>query len=444
MSEIANFIFEGREETLRIINSGGDLVEYLTRKNPLICPLFDAEVSRGVLLGEGSNGAAYQVRIQGMGEKDYVVKRTQENYDRNILTFGLPDGHQLTLEQIARQLLSRKIITNVRQFIEDNGGNGEKLFKEEARVIVIKKELEGVFTKEIKKYKRFDEKGLTVVPIGSTVCDMGSLCEFSISLLCGELYRKGISANFFDAFSFVSCDNNKNTIANYIFMEKIDGDMRNIKKCLFEDMDVFPNEYQLLVQKVSLVQIIHAIAVYQKEYQIVHNDLHTGNIFFEFIKQDTIYMEQNLGEADWFHYRVGGVDLYLPWIPFLVKIGDFGLSTKYSEPMIVASTTVLEDGFDPDTPWMPNWFSTSYDALLIIYEFFISQKQKFTEDILEFVTGGKLGSGYNPDNHRPLAEFISERDEAGITPQSILMNKDLMGEFMVRPSTGIIATLGII
>ena len=70
-----SFEFQGRDETIKIIDTGGNLVEYLTTQSAE-CPLFEADSIKLVKkLGEGQAGApAWLINVPGAGRREYVAK----------------------------------------------------------------------------------------------------------------------------------------------------------------------------------------------------------------------------------------------------------------------------------------------------------------------------------------------------------------------------------
>jgi len=156
-------------------------------------------------------------------------------------------------------------------------------------------------------------------------------------------------------------------------MDKIDGELRKNKKCVIKkNKKCLPLSHLGLPKAGDFnlinglyIQLIFAIAMYQDKLKLSHNDLHASNMFIEFVTKKTIYNNQTLHDADWYHYHCKGYDLYFPAIPIIMKIGDYGLSVKYSEP-IVGDKSVFEDGLDQNDgngPWIPNTFMPSYDCL---------------------------------------------------------------------------------
>ena len=447
----AKLTFQGRGETIKILDTGKSIVNYLASQKSE-CPLIGSEIELVEKLGKGNFGAVFLVKIKGMGPKKYAAKKT--THDLYKFEYGAYDHVEKSLEDIATDMSDDEGISK-EIFILINGGDpkrivkpGEFLFNTTFAKICL--------TDKVKTYKRFDGQGETIVPIGSYLCEQISYSEYVIGLLCGDLYRSGISANFFDIFGFTTCPDTKNeTVDQYVFMDKIDGSIRSIKDCVFEvwasHSEKYPEKFPEIIPTVLFIQVLHAIAVYQEIYQISHNDLHDDNIFIELIKKDTVYNSQNLYEADWFHYKLGKVDLYLPWIPLIVKIGDFGLSVKYSTP-IVGDLEVFKDGYDQNDgkgKWIPNWFSPSYDML---YMSQIFQGNNFDNEFIKKVFMKILGVdkedmidkrkffSYNA-YMRPDMRFISQRDKE-VSPAKILSDENLLGEFMVRPTEGKIVTLG--
>jgi len=294
------------------------------------------------------------------------------------------------------------------------------------------------------------------------VCSDIQYSEYIIGVLCGDLYRRGISANFFDVFGFATCPEKSLVyldVAQYVFMERIDKPARKIRKCIFEKSAQFPDKFRKVIPTVLLIQIIHAIATYQSAYQIQHNDLHDDNVFVEFIRPGTVFAGQNLDDADWFHYKIGDVDLYLPWVPLIAKIGDFGLSVKYSEPIVgdKSSLTYGYDQGDGDGPWVPNWFSVSSDMLFITRIFYKNNpKNTFIKNLMARMLGMKMKNpkpvsvdkvvrlSYRAGGGtRPKMDVLGRRDK-DTSPVKILTDESLLGEYMVPPTEGKIVTLGVI
>ena len=458
MTTEAQFKFHGRDEVLQIFDTGGDLVGFLGAQTAE-CPLIGSEIQLVEKLGKGEFGAVFLLKIKGMGSKEYVAKKM----DLTVYEFE-PQQEGLTitttLEKFA-EMIQKKYNISAKIFIFLNGAPTDIVGPN--TLIYWPNFAHRCLTKTDKTYRRFAGNGNTVVPAGSYLCDDVQYSEYVIGVLCGNLYRKTISINFLDVFGFATCFRVTKPYgmeaSQYVFMERIDRSSRALRPCIFEKMDKFPEKFQKVIPNVLLIQILHAIATYQNVYQLQHNDLHDDNIFIEFIRPETTFNGQNLSEADWFHYRINKVDLYLPWVPLIAKIGDFGLSVKYSERLI-GDRAIFRNGYDQhdgNGPWIPNWYSLCYDMLFITRTFYENNKDNIfirsllakmiglwtkvpSIPVIDFVINViyKIGEGTRP------TMSDTSRFDSKTSPAKILTDKSLLGEFMKRPQEGKIVTLGTI
>jgi len=462
MAERISFEFHGREEALEIVNTGGQLVKYLTTQNA-VCPLIGSKIKLAEHLGRGVQGDVFLIEFEGMGEKEYVVKVLNHTLSKE--TFFIPI--KKSLREIAKAI-SKLDDVFIETIIAVNGNKPEKEYERGEYSFNIPDYARPCRTKSIRYYenlkygkgkgKRREE---IIIPKGSYLCQETEYSEYIIGILCGDLYRKRISVNFIDFFSFASCPvkNEPDVIRNYVFMQKISGSFTSFKSCIIKK-DTEEKYYNPEILNVLYIQILHAISVYQRQYKLSHNDLHTENIFIELIKKGTKYDEQELSDADWFHYHIDGVDIYLPYVPMLVKIGDFGLSFKFSEPMI-GDEYVIEDGYDQDDgvgAVVPNWYAPSYDSVYMTRYIYVDNTDN---DFLRKIMGWII----DPDEREPKKSWINkkaaERFEgmdgtrpalrmlsgefgkfAHATAENILKNKNLMGKYLEVPTSGKIVTLG--
>jgi len=174
--------------------------------------------------------------------------------------------------------------------------------------------------------------------------------EYMISLICSNLYTEGDSIHFVpvERNSFSTCltvekkqkrrqkrsSNNPPVISiqEFFIMDRIEGypikDKPLRESVPYKDVDV------------CLIQVLHSIAVYQQK-QISHNDLHGENILIEQILLNTKWDNQELINYAYFQYELENKEsLYTPFVPFLIKIIDFGLSCKYSAPCVYNSKII--------------------------------------------------------------------------------------------------------
>ena len=81
-----------------------------------------------------------------------------------------------------------------------------------------------------------------------------------------------------------------------------------------------------------LFQICFGLAVAQKKYQFVHNDLHSSNIMFSKTKQEFLY------------YKISNTFYKIPTFGRITKIIDFGRATFTHNKIIYFSSTFDENG----------------------------------------------------------------------------------------------------
>lgn len=399
--EIVKLFFEDKEETLDVINSGGDLLKYLTGKN-VLCPLIGTEIKLNKVLGKGEGGIVFEISFSDSEKKKYAVKKSK------IYNFDESSKPRL--------------------------------------------------------YKRLDNREEIVIPPGSSICEK-EYSEYAISLLVGELVRNGTCINFMDVFAFSMCPNpGGKSFSQYTFMEQIDSSVRKDMGCIMEDLygpggpsgpsnpygkvgkGLNTKQRRILTNSV-LIQTLFALAVLDRTYQIVHGDLHDDNIFLVH-DPDFIWNGKRIGDYDYYRYKIDKTSIYLPGIPLIVKIGDLGLAVKYSAPMI-GNITTMENGYyqyDGKGPWLPNFYTPAYDTTFIVSIFRNrNPSNEFIKQITAWVFGLKTGYKANDINvamenlmaatGRPKISEL-ENKLKHVSSEAILLNKKLMKDYLIPPPKG--------
>lgn len=219
-------------------------------------------------------------------------------------------------------------------------------------------------------------------------------------------------------------------------MEKISGTARAFESH-FEDPveNTAYNYFDLLY-----VQLMFALIAMEYSYQIQHNDLHDDNMFFEEITSNTKYNGQYLSKAKYLSYHLFGKQYYLPNMGYVLKMGDFGLSVKYSNP-IVGSKRVFETGYDQQDgsgPWIPNWRSTSYDSIYATDYF--SEVSYLAGNVYDYM---KAKSGHknlvNPNTNRPYLNYLENTDN--VASSMALFEKGLFDDFLQKKK-GVVVEIG--
>lgn len=359
-------VFENNEEIINVVNNGNSIVKLLGYPSNEKCSLIGAEIKLDKKVGKGAFGSVYLISFPGMGAKKYVIKKGDVEFHVNVIS----------VDDIIKCLISENLTWDdvkpfqtartIRVFETENNPNKKVNFVFPPDLCLVS-DTPDTFTRIPASQTGGD---IVTVPVGSYLCGTNAYSEYVIGVYMGYLYRKFTCINFFDVHSMFTCPNDTGGVGGffqYILMDKIDGDLSGCKRCT--DTNLFVPSIKSHANKFTLIDSIYvqtliAIACYQKKYEISHNDLHPGNVFLEYVTKDTEYNGQKLHDADWFHYIVGGKNIYLPATDIIVKIGDFGLSVKYSDP-IVGDKEVFETGYDQydgNGPWIPNVYMKCYDS----------------------------------------------------------------------------------
>jgi hypothetical protein len=261
--------FNGRPEVLDVINTGGDLVAYVSGTSASTCALFGAEIKLSDAIGFGEFGTVFDIKfLRGERQKRYVAK-------------------EIHAPVVTTSCTVKKNTSYAK--------NHDDPYDSSKTVVLAKKDF--------------------LCPFAYT--------EYAIGVLMGEIYRRGESRNFLETFSFAVCRDTADADArHYLFMEKIEKD-RSAK-----------------ITDNLLIQALHAIGV-AHSHGVQHNDFNWKNIFVE-----------KMSSPEQVKYQAGDVTLYLPETTHVVKVGDWGLSSKYARdhPKIVNDMNLWPDFFPPNFP----------------------------------------------------------------------------------------------
>lgn len=333
------------EELLEIISNYQDVGKYLINKSEQ-CKVI------GPKIGEGAEGVIFKVKVKG---KDYAVKQIQyQLYKYNNLV--------RTIDYVKDVI--RNFDENQRDF---NLMINEKLIKKDPDYFYIFENRIECDTHDYYTRHDYDAK----VKIGkSYICQIDIFTEYMISIICSQFLKKGISAHFLESFGLSTClkEIKKPVVNFYFYMELIDKSLNYIKNCILTK-DLMSG---------VIIQVLHSIYVLQTQ-KIVHGDLHVGNVFIKYIDEKTEYMGNNLFNIEYFHYLLDDKEFYIPATPFIVKIGDFGMSVKYEEPIIAPVGVLITGGIGvrslgkqfKDKSVVPNWYNTYYDILTFLFSIYV-------------------------------------------------------------------------
>nr|QBK92459.1 MAG: protein kinase [Pithovirus LCPAC401] len=280
-------------------------------------------------------GSISLIDILGTGEFSHVLGGRLED-KKDLIAIKIPhDRLEITsvevneIKETLGSFASRNSEFNERLIIKLNGGNPNRIVKrgEKLKFPIFARRC---LTKENISLKTFK------IPKGSYLCRNTIYSEFLIGLLCSVLATTR-SINFMDIMDLSMCsgpeENTDLLNATYLFQEKMINSLQH---------------GSIKIDDSILIQVFHAIACYQENYAISHNDLHTGNVFYttNTFSEETTHVSLVLDD----------ITLYIPKPEYIIKIGDFGHSCKYSDPMIF-NYKVVNSGY----PNIPVNYSEFYD-----------------------------------------------------------------------------------
>lgn len=360
--------YNGVEEAINLFDTHQEILFYLTQKSSTDrCMLTNSRIS--TRLGKGKQGEVFDITLEDGKKGDYVVKMSEDTlYDiADAHYHGKKDTTIGKLAKLARDDLgiSPELFISLNSsadhiihpgdkyktlefIVEKRGCKREKSFRRKEEIVVYHPEKDILI--HLPTGRTF------VYPPGSYICDSGNHAEYMISVLCGDLKRKGICENFLDVIGFSMCIRNEK-MRDYVFMEKIDGDLDRLGRMI--KTESIPREKAECIIESIFLQILFAMSVMNRVAGVQHNDLHIGNIFYK-----TAPNSPKL-----FKYILDNRNIYIPNEGYIAKIGDFGFAAKYSDP-ILASSMVIDNEYKSND--IPLWRADSYDLLFFVVCMFLS------------------------------------------------------------------------
>lgn len=340
-------------------------------------------LTKGKFFGKGAVGKAYEATVANMGKRIFIVKESPLKLEHR-------KGEK---SKVFEALKYHRIKEEYFYAFQDNA---EQIRDAKDNEIIRYTEPplrcdsdENAYYKPIPSNP--PHKNI-FVPSKSFVCYNESMYESILNSFTSNIYRNGICANFINVYAMYTCSSKSlpRTFYQTILMDKQNGkDLAKAAPCISKDLfhDLRPEAQEMAMDSVY-VQTLFAIHCYQHTFRISHNDLHYGNVFIEYVTDETVFQNQSINDADWYHYRIGTDNIYVPAVGIIPKIGDFGKSVMYGIPdtdsAIIGDMQVIVDGYSGSNeitkPWMTNIFHPSYDLLY------------FTNSVMMQLGGGQIDS----------------------------------------------------
>lgn len=379
-NEKLSILFHGNNEILKVINSGASLEKLFGLPNEK-CNLLNKEIS-----STESPNKFIITHSQNNEKKIYQIEKG--NIQITSITADKNDLHKI-LKGMGIHWKNIKDLQTLETIKAYNTSKSKftVLVPPDVCNYAVNRTFDSIPYKNSKVF----------VPENSYLCSNDKYVEFVIGSYTGKLLRDEICINFSDVYSLFSCVSEdlykenatdfstpkKEYLYEEIYQQYIFTDyfpeMYKYKKCISLDTYTsssgltFDSDSREMVQNVILTQTLFAIAIYQEKYQISHNNLSSYTIYLEKITEHTEFRGIKLHNADYFHYQIHGRDIFIPYIPVIVKIGNFTLGTKFSKP-IVGLKEIFEDGMDGI---IPNHFIKSYDSLMFLVMYTLMLDLKF-------------------------------------------------------------------
>lgn len=370
-TSVVNVLYDNAEKTLQIYDTGASILELVTKNSKCICPLIEnGIITMNKQLGRGLSGTVYSITIDG-DTRLYALKETK------VPILAVPVSHLSGKDKITvLRKLSKSMNVDFEVLENLNISVPDTIEKD----TIISVPASSTFCSPFESYtiaSNLDKSPMTF-PKGTYLCEE-SMTEYLISLILGEVRRREESIFFIDTFAFAACrKQNTTNYAYFTFMEQVDGTLTELFRQT--NLDNIEVEHLNNVNAV-IVHILIAVAQMQK-LGIQHNDLHLENVFYQKITDDTMYKNQRLINYDYFAITFDDLTVYTTNPGYIIKIGDFGLSLKFSEPMVLNKKVMYRDNLHP------NFRYDMHDPLMVLSRF-VRFRFFFAAKLLKNVLLGK-------------------------------------------------------
>lgn len=360
------------------------------------------------VLGEGAYGKVYEAKNNKTNDK-YAVKSTFyevfaqdassifETIPKSGVTYNRlikllnNKGYDLDLFETANRQLKNtqaRVYPNTKLWISDN--------------FIL------AYFKDVDVYDRSHKMILATIKNFEIIDDFEA--EYIFDIYVTKILHMGLCINFVETFYHFTCFDSQvvKKFNQYVVKEILDENISNTHRIA----DLHHNRED--IEASLAVQIFFAIGCLNYYLGATHNDLHGDNILVKKIDQNMTYNGTKLIDCDYFHYRIFGIDIYIPKaIACIFKISDLGLAIKWVDrPMMAYNTRKFIDEL---------YGNILYDVLRITHNILgrdsfpgISDGSKggnrsIFYDIFKYFTGVDYVNGqtFDDTNSRRLIEDIT-------------------------------------
>lgn len=233
--------------------------------------------------------------------------------------------------------------------------------------------------------------------------------------LVSKLVKKRICPNLPLMYDFFVCnyctyenpdiEGSKNKICVLIINELADTDLRRWL--------LVKSQQTIIVKELEhdwynlFFQIFIGLATVYKYYQLVHNDLHWGNV-----------LVNHLQPGGYWIYEINQIRFYLPNQGFLMKLWDFGKSMSPTYFKYRKADIPIE-GSDEDIEYRYDWIDSDIDKITNIAQwiqntYMIQNKEVIPTKIIQFIS--KIKKSETLDSFKLLLLFFRRylNDQIGL------------------------------
>lgn len=405
------------------LSSGNDPIKLLTGHDSLICPMIENEKITFIKKLNDGGASKMPIWIVSAGKQTFVVKIGT----LDITTYKKSKGKISALGELAENFQKEEHIFE-NAIVMINGGDRSRMIKINDLLFIPNYAMLSK-TAVNKYFKRSDNDKRISVPIGTLITrhDEGT-GEFLMGILATKEALRGVAPHVLKISDLSICSKQRR---QYIFMQQAHGDLNSLfKKNDKRDMG-----------KV-IFQILFTLEGLQRSMKFIHNDLHTGNVFY--VNSSEILSNNEPINGETLQYILDDQFYDIKDDGIYPVIADFGFAQKFTEPMIV-NESVMKNEFDSGNPnfynsffdmgtllmWMAqNDCDEAIQVLKFIYKDFI----KDIEDELDFrvlnvIDANDFMHRWEDDSmaYRPKTESLEEFKD--ITPAKILKECPLFDKY---------------
>mgnify|MGYP000440927483 CR=1 FL=1 len=383
------------------------------------------ELQHSGFIGEGMMGKVYSM-FDRQGKKFAVKENSFDTHrvDADSLVTFKKDAYTyptfVNMLTKGRQKYPRRIITELNKHLS------KKKIEPKTKIYVSEYFLNCNYVE------------LSSIPLKILVCNNTMHIEYICFQMMAKLKNTfGVSNNFIDVYDYFSCPHAGpvRRINQYIVMELMS---TTFEKALVKA--IAPRNDQALNDSV-VFQCVHALGCINYYLNMTHNDFRADNILIE-------YNKQLIKDYDCFHYQVFDKNFYFKSSPFVIKVGDPGISNFWG-PQKNGDTTgpIICSGnvFNRHLEYLYNMKPLDVDLLLLCSEGVLPLVVPDTaKEIIEYLVNIPYADVTKLNRYEMYNKFASKKMVSNASKFMNSLEQDISRKDYLRyPSINIMLKSGI-